>query len=410
VTASGVAPQRSPGHRRRPPQPADTLMDRPPRRTMRIAFLISRLDYGGTERQLLMLSQGLRERGHSVVVLVYRPGGALEPEIRAAGVRIRVLEKRGRWDFAGFLVRLHRILREEQPDVLHGYLGVPNVMAVPFRLAVGGPRIVWGERASRIDRRHHDLSARFVGVAARALSRAPNLVIVNSRAGFEHAAAKGYPRDRMTVIPNGFDITRFAPDRAAGRTWRHAWNVDDATLLVGYVARMHPVKDHRTFLAGAALLAKRRADVRFACVGGGDPSYRRKLQDFACEHGLTDQVLWVDAQADMPRVYNALDLACSASSSEGFPNTVGEAMACGVPCVVTDVGDSAWLLGQPSLVVPPGDAVALGERIGALLDDRARLAQLRVEVRERIVSNFSISRLVTATEDALTALLEGTSR
>jgi glycosyltransferase involved in cell wall biosynthesis len=391
-------------------RPAGTLPEYPSVRPLRIAFLISRLDYGGTERQLLLLSRGLRDRGHAVVVLVYRPGGALEAELRDSGVRVRVLEKHGRWDLIGFLLRLYRILRQERPHVLHSYLGVPNVMTVPIRFALRDLRIVWGERASRIERRHTDLSGRVVGTVARVLSRCSDLVIVNSHAGFDHASANGVSPDRMTVIPNGFDTNRFVPHPIAGRAVRRTWEIDDATVLVGLVARMHPIKDHRTFLAAAALLAPRRPDVRFVCVGGGDAAYRSQLRDFARERGLEQRVLWVDARADMPAVFNALDVVCSTSLSEGFPNTVGEAMACGVPCVVTDVGDSSWLLGQPSLVVPPGDAVALADCLHALLEDRERMDRVRAEVRDRIVSHFSTTRLVAATELALTDLVEASPR
>lgn len=370
-----------------------------------MVFLIRSLGYGGAERQLAVLASGLRQRGHTVSVLTFYPGGELEPDLRAAGVRVRSLEKRGRWDIAIFLASLHRALREESPHVLHSYLVMPNIIAGTARPLFPGMRVVWGERASNMDLSHYDWLSRFSTGLARLLSRVPDLVIVNSRAGFDHAASRGYPREKMIVIPNGIDAERFTPDAAAGRRVRNEWHVSTMERLVGLVGRLDPVKDHRTFLLAAAQLAQARGDVRFVCVGDGNPQYGREMQQFASTLGIADRVSWVPARADMPAVYNALDIACVSSASEGFPNVLGEAMACGVPSVATDVGDSAWLLGRPASLAPPGDAHALADRMRSLLDfDAGQTAAIAREERERIVTHFSVTSLVSNTERALASL------
>ena len=187
-----------------------------PASPLRIVFLIRSLGYGGAERQLAVLASGLRRRGHTISVLTFYPGGELEADLRSSGVRVRSLEKRGRWDIAAFLANLHRAVREESPNVLHGYLGMPNIVAGATRPLFPGVRVVWGERASNMDLSHYDWLSRFSTGLGRVLSRTPDLIIVNSRAGFEHAASHGYPRGKMIVIPNGIDSDRFAPDAAAG--------------------------------------------------------------------------------------------------------------------------------------------------------------------------------------------------
>lgn len=374
---------------------------------LRIVFLARSLGYGGAERQLSVLASGLGQRGHVVSVLTFYPGGELEPELRSSGVRIRSLDKRGRWDVAGFLANLHRALREESPNVLHSYLGMPNIVAGATRSLFPGMRVVWGERASNMDLSQYDWLARVSAVLARALSRTPDLVIVNSRAGFEYAAAHGYPRAKMIVIPNGIDAERFTPDAAAGRRVRDEWHVG-TERLVGLVARLDPVKGHRTFLGAAAQLAQDRSDVRFVCVGDGDPAYGRAMQRFAAELGIADRVSWVPGRPDMPAVYNALDVACLSSNSESFPNVLGEAMACGVPCVATNVGDVAWLLGRPASITTVGDAQGFADRIRSLLDlDVASSAAIAREQRERVVTHFSVPSLVSNTERALSSLFAG---
>ena len=316
-----------------------------------MTFLVRSLEYGGAERQLVVLARALSERGHLVSVVTFYSGGPLEAELRRAGTHVRSLEKTGRWDLTSLAVRLRRVIREERPDVLHGYLGTPNIAATMISPFFPGLRIVWGERASNMDLSHYDWLSRLSSVACCALSRFPDLLIVNSRAGREHAIRRGYPAQKMVVVPNGIDTERFRPDPIARRRLRHEWNVSDAEQLVGLVSRLDPVKDHRTFLLAASVVAKMRADVRFVCVGDGDPEYRRAMHELVEALGLAGRVTWIAAQSDVTAVYNALDISCSSSASEGFPNAVGEAMACGVPCVATDVGDCAWLVGQPRLMI-----------------------------------------------------------
>jgi glycosyltransferase involved in cell wall biosynthesis len=374
---------------------------------MRIAFLVRSLGYGGAERQVVTLATAFRERGHSVTVIIFYPGGPLEAELHAAGVRVRVLGKRGRWDVASFLARLHAVIREEHPEVLHGYLAVPNIVATALRPAFPGLKVVWGERGSARDMSHYDWLSRFSGDLARALSRFPNLLIMNSRAGFEHAVQKGYPRHKMVVIPNGIDIARFVPDPAARDRLRREWNVTNSDRLIGLIGRLDPVKGHPTFLAAAALLAKERKDVRFVCVGDGNPDYADTMRERAHVLGVAERVSWVGAHKNVTAVYNALDVVCSSSDSEGFPNVIGEAMACGVPCVATDVGDSAWIVGDSRFIAPPADPAKLCECVTTALATLAQdEANVRRALRDRIRSNFSVEHLTIATERALARLVQ----
>jgi glycosyltransferase involved in cell wall biosynthesis len=376
-----------------------------PASLLRIVFLIRSLGYGGSERQLAVLAAGLRDRGHTVSVLTFYPGGELEADLRSSGVTVRSLDKRGRWDVASFLAKLHGALRDESPNVLHSYLGMPNIVAGAIRPLFPGVRVVWGEGASNMDLSHYDWLSRFLTGVTRVLSRTPDLVILNSRAGLEHASSRGYPREKMIVIPNGIDADRFTPDPAAGRGVRHEWHVSATERLVGLVGRLDPVKDHRTFLSAAAQIANDRSDVRFVCVGDGNPQYGRAMQQFASSLGIADRVSWVPARHDMPAVYNALDVVCLSSNSEGFPNVLAEAMACGVPCVTTDVGDAAWLLGHPESVAPVGDARGLADRIRSLLDlDAEAIAGIARAERERVLTHFSVTSLVGNTERALSSL------
>lgn len=370
---------------------------------MNITFLIRSLDYGGAEWQLVVLAKGLHGRGHNVVVLVFYANGTLEKELYDAGVTVRVLDKKGRWDVAGFLWRLFRVVAQDKPDIIHGYLGIPNILTVLLKPIFPGIRMVWGVRASNMDLKRYDWLSRLSYRLECMLSRFADLIITNSHAGFDYAAKNGFPKSKMLVIPNGIDTDRFRPDPSAGRLLRMEWGIADDEKLIGLVGRLDPMKDHSTFLRAAALLRNERKDVRFVCVGDGASGYREKLQALGRELGLEDCLIWAGARGDMLAVYNALDIASSSSYGEGFPNVIGEAMACGVPCVVTDIGDSAHIVGDAGIVVPPKDPAALAAGL--------KLALCRWSTREsfpgreRIVSFFSVRLLVQTTEKVLSRLL-----
>src|SRR6266487_3114893 len=369
---------------------------------MKIFFLVRALTYGGAERQLTLLAKGLSERGHDVVIAVFYSGGPLEKELYDTKVRIRPLNKSGRWDICGFLFRLIQAVREERPDVLHGYLWDPNLLTVVLKPLFPDIKIAWGVRSSARDLKRETWLDRLIIKLNCWLSGLPDVIIANSQVGRADYLAQGYPGEKMVVIPNGVDTERFDRDPKPRCRIRCEWGVTEQDHVVGLVGRLSPIKDHPNFLRAAALLAKKRKDIRFVCVGDGSPEYRQTLGVLAEELGLRGCLIWNEAREDMSAVYNALDIAVSSSYSEGLSNVIGEAMACGVPCVVTNVGDSAWVVGNTGEVVPPKDPVALKNAIERSLDQKAYGP---AQIRQGIVDRLSVSNLVANTEETLDALM-----
>ncbi|OYW31560.1 MAG: hypothetical protein B7Z47_00725 [Chthoniobacter sp. 12-60-6] len=345
---------------------------------MKIAFIIRDLGHGGAQRQLVLLAGGLVCEGHEVSVLHFYDG-AFRAELESAGVHTLCIGKRSRWDLFGFFFRLIKAARSVRPEVLHGYLAESNLMALFLKPFCGSPRVVWGVRDSQSD-------AHLWGMLSKAsfnlnclLARFADLIICNSKAGRDYYAARGYPREKMHVIPNGIDTERFKPQPRA----------PSKILTFGLVGRMNPMKDHATFLAAAAL----DPHARFIIVGSGDAAYEQEMRDLAAQLGLKDRLTWMPAQNDMPAVYAQLDcLVNSSAFGEGFSNVIGEAMACGVPCIASNVGDSAWIIGDKSQVFPVGDHTALAH---------CMLAFHHHNPRQRIVDEFSVARLVERTSRLL---------
>ena len=208
------------------------------------------------------------------------------------------------------------------------------------------------------------------------------------------------------MVPNGIDIEEFRVCAEFRHRIRAEWGLSEDTRLIGFVARLDPIKDHSTFIAAVSRMVKKSADVKFVCVGDGTPEYRRWLIKKAQVHGVHDNIIWVGERQDMPAVYNAFDVVTLVSESEGFPNVVGEGMACGVPCVATSVGDVSRIIGELGLIVPPHDPMALCEGWLQMLDRVEKDPGLRMRVRKRIVKQFNTHTLVEMTSAILRRLVD----
>ncbi len=360
-----------------------------------VVLFIRSLDVGGAERQLVALAKGLHSRGVPLRVLTFYPGGALLPELLAAGVPVEDLGKRSRWDVVPFLWRLYRRLRALRPKVLYSWLTTANTLAAVVGRMARVPRILWGVRASNMDFHRYDWFTRVEFLLTCLTARFADQIVCNSEAGKAFHIARGYPEGKITVIENGIDTERFRFDPEGRAHLRREWGIHENEFLIGLIARLDPMKDHETFLRAAALLAKERGDVRFICVGDGPVFYRARLQALAAELGIQDRVLWAGARQDLPVVYSAIDLASSSSYGEGFSNAIAEAMSCERPCVATNAGDSARIIGDTGSVVQPRDPAALARAWHEMLalPREGRLC-LGERARKRIVQAFSLERMV----------------
>lgn len=369
-------------------------------------FLARALGLGGAERQLVALARGLHVRGHSVTVATFYPDGELAAELDAAGVGRVSLDKGGRWDLAAFARRLRHRIAAERPQIVHGYLPPANVAAALVRPFAPACWLVWGVRASYMNLARYDWFARAVDRVEARLSRRADLIIVNSQAGREYAASRGFPDERLRLVRNGIDTARFAPRPAEGRALRATWGLGDGHEVIGLVARIDPIKDHETFLRAFRRLAASRPGVRAVLLGDGPQEYRTHLKRLAKDLSVEDRLVWLPFQPEPATLYSAFDVACSSSAGEGFSNALAEAMACAVPCVATRVGDATEILGDAGALVPPRDPDALADALASLLERRRAEPELGQAARKRVAERFSVESMVLRTESLLQALVE----
>jgi glycosyltransferase involved in cell wall biosynthesis len=296
----------------------------------------------------------------------------------------------------------------ERPDVIYALLPMQTTLAALLRPRGLGARLVFGIRGSEVEADRYDALIALTYRLEAWLARRADLIIANADAGRTDAIRRGFPSDRIAVIANGIDTALMRPDADSGREQRRAWSITDDAFVIGCVARLDPMKDHANFLAAAARFTAKAPTARFVCVGDGPSTYRAELIAQTQSLGLADRVVWAGEIANVAAAYNAFDIVTLPSAfGEGFPNVIGESMACGIPVVATDVGDARAIIGDLGEVVPPRrpDLLCAGwERL------RQRLAQdasLHDAVRSAIIANFGVEAMLDRTENVLLGVIAG---
>lgn len=365
---------------------------------IRIVHVISSLDTGGAEVMLAKLVGAMDRRRFSNTVISLTDRGQLGGQIESFGVAVHPLGmKRGRPDIFA-LPRLIRLFNSLNPTIVQSWLyhaDLLSALAVKFS---SSPILVWNVRCSDMDLNRYRPLTRWVQRVLAWWSVTPAAVVVNSEAGKQQHERLGYRPRRWDVIPNGFDTQRFRPDTSLRLPFRQEWKVPQDAVIVALVARVDPMKDHATFLAAAQEVARARHDVYFLLVGKDTQA----LAPAVAAKGLTDQVRLLGYRSDIECLLPGVDVACLSSAfGEGFPNVLGEAMACGIPCVSTDVGDARSIVADTGLVVPARDPTSLAHAIIGLIDrGPAEREHLGRAARTRIETKYSLARIV----DRYTAL------
>jgi len=366
----------------------------------RVLHVITGLTTGGAERTLHRLLGAGLARAFSTTVVSLGDRGSLGRPIEGLGVDLFELEMKPGRPTLGGVRRLVRLIRELEPDLIQGWMYHGNLAAsAGALLARRKVPVVWNVRHALHDLGREKRSTAAVIRLGRRLPT-PARIVYNSRASAGQHARLGYAADRAVVIPNGFDCDEFRPSETARAALRAELGLAPDVRLVGLIARYHADKDHETFLRAAEDSTAGGLDAHFVLAGADIEPANPELAPWLERPGLSGRLHLLGQRDDVADVTAALDLATCSSRTEALPNTVGEAMACGVPCVVSDVGDNRWLVGETGRVVPPEDPVALAESWRRLLqlDEPAR-RHLGGLARERITEHFRLTFAVRRYEE-----------
>lgn len=370
-----------------------------------VVHVTTGLDQGGAElllADLVARSNGGRFR-HRVVSLL--PGGAVRPQIEQTGIAVTDLGMRHARPSVGALLRLRRLIRESGAQVVHAWMYHACFAAALAVQQARRPRLLWGLHAANLDLSRYHITTTLVTSACRWLSRLPEAIVVNSPETRDSHARAGYRARRWVMVPNGIDTDRFKPDSATRQAVRAALGIPQDAPLIGFIARRDPQKDHVTFLRAAASLSARRPRTHFLLAGTGTGAADATMGDLVRRHAPHATMHLLGVRTDVPALTAALDVATMCSAyGESFSNVVVEAMACGVPSVVTRVPPVPSILGGAGLVVDVGDAAGLAAAWETLLAESAEARQARGEAaRRRVQAEFSARLMV----DRLEQLYQG---
>lgn len=373
-------------------------------RPLRLCVVVTNLGLGGAEHALLQTLARFDPARVSIRLLALGDDDALAPRFRAAGIEPRMLGlTAGRWPVAG-VRRLLQAVRDFEPDLLQGWMYHGNLAAsfVGARLG-GGVPVCWSVRDTPDPAHGHSRFTRAViALGGFYANRVACIFNVSARSAAYCSAHYGWPAGRTEVLPNGIDVARFRPDAAARARLRGELGLEAADRLVGMVARWTPVKRHDLFLSAAAELVRSEPRAHFALVGKGLDAANGELTDLIAGHGLAGRVHLLGLRHDVEAIYPALDLAVLTSRSEGFPNVLAEALACGVAVVSTEVGDARDIVGEVGRIAGATPAEQAAAWQAALADAAEGAAQAR---RARIVEHYALDVLAERLQARYAGLL-----
>lgn len=376
-----------------------------------VSHVITGLAADGAERMMRNLVTRMDNHRFTNEVISLTTMGDLGAELQAAGIPVRALGLSRNPASFGALPRMKRLFRQSPPDVVQTWMYHADLVGGVVAQWAGFRRVFWSIHHSNLDIDTNKLlTIATAKICALLSASVPLRIVCCSEAARASHIAFGYRNVKTELIPNGFDTELFRPDAQARKAMRDELNASDEDQLVGLAGRFHPDKDHSNFLAAAESVLARCDNAMFVLCGRDVHWRNSAFMSLLHQFKLRDRVRLLDAVPNIQRFFAAMDVVVSSSRTEAFPLAVGESMACGVPCVVTDVGDSALLVGTTGLIVSSGDSAALAAAIYKLLSGGHTLRnKLGATARRRIQEQFSLDSVVDRYQELYTQAMLSSS-
>ena len=380
------------------------------KRPPKVLHITPSIGGGGAEAMLCNLVQAMHDSAwHSVVIAI---NGTAWPD-RAAHLQ-RFCDDYYDLEASSFLKpsvweQIRAIINAEQPDVVQTWMHHADFVGGLCAWSCGIKNIVWGVHCREIHRNPGESRIRSavfrkgLGLISRFV---PSRIISCSAAAIDDHKGMGYPAKKMAWVPNGVRTDRFRPNSDVGASRREGLGIPGNAPVVGFVGRFHEMKRLDCFFEAAALLLQDRPDAHFLLCGGVESDLDAEASIAFSAVAPRDRVHFLPFHSDIERLYPAMSVFTLTSRTEACPMTLLEAMACGVPCVATDVGDCARLVDDPSAIVPPGDVPALvAAWIRAIDLDQSQRDALRFKSCVRAEQQFSIRQAALAYEAVYQSLI-----
>lgn len=342
-------------------------------------------------RRLVESHNGNENYQHTVISLTGI--GTVGLQLQALGVEVHAMGMRSVLGIPRVVWRLVCWFRTARPDVVQTWLYHADLLGGLAARLAGNRNVIWGIRTTELTGGWAGATAIVRKLCAWLSQSVPHTIVCAADASRRAHIAIGYDGARMVVIPNGFDLNRLAATQQQRDTLRLQYGLDTGALVIGFLGRFHLDKGQENFVRAAGLTSLQYRNARFLMVGRDVDANNEQLAEWISATGCADRFVLLGERSDAPVCLAAMDLFCLSSRTEGFPNVVGEAMAMGLPCVVTNVGDAAMLVADTGVVVPKEDSPALALGLGRLLAmttfERQQLGQ---KAKTRIHAEFSMDR------------------
>ena len=326
---------------------------------------------------------------HSVISLTDR--GVLGDQLIKQGVVVHCLGMSSMIKGPATFFRLRKLLQTLRPDVVHTWMYHADLLGGLAARSIGIRNIVWCIRSTFINEGNSKVTLLLRQLCAWLSGRLPRVIVCAAAASRKVHEAVGYAPDKMQLIPNGFELEKLLSTGSSGSHIRDELGISKDCALVVSVGRYNPDKDHKTFIEAAGKVASRDSANKFMLVGRDLEHSNQQLMALIDATGQANAFYLLGERSDVPACLQVSDIFCLHSVTEGFPNVLGEAMAMGLPCITTNVGDAAYLLNNPEWVVPAGSPDKLTEKLDAMLSlsvaEREALGQVAAR---RIREHFSM--------------------
>jgi len=375
----------------------------------KICFVISSLSVGGAQMMLLKLLTKMDRSLFTPDVISMTNRGDLSDRFYDMGVPITSLEMQGGMPNPLGLWRLAKYFTDRKPDLIQTWMYHADLLGGMAAMFANRPPVIWNIRHSnldaKIDKKTTIYTAKACAMASPYLPK--RIVCCANRARHMHVTL-GYDSSKMCVIPNGFDVKRFCPSEESRINVRLELDIPEHAIIIGFVSRFHPMKDHQGFIQAAAILNKYHQNVHYILCGDDVVWENEELSKPIRALGLEGIFHLLGRRADIPRLTATFDIAALPSAcGEAFSNTIGEAMSTAVPCAVTDVGDAAFIVDNTGIVVPPRrpDEMATAWHKFILMGGERR-QDLGSRARERVLKYFSLENVVNQYQDLYLSTLQ----
>lgn len=346
------------------------------KRSLKVLHVIIGLNVGGAEMMLKRLVEADALHGQERIVVSLTSLGTLGKSICDQGIDVHSLGMKSIFDFPTILSKLFKLIRQIRPQVVQTWMYHADLLGGLAARMAGSCILVWGIRSTSIP--HGPLSVTYwlVRICAILSYVVPHKIVCNANVARKAHIELGFSARKICVIGNGFDFSELGNSAVVRASSRGQLGFKENEIVIGVAGRFDPLKDFGNFISAAAKLMTRTNNVRFLMVGRDLDESNETLTHWIENARLSDRIVMVGEQLDIPFYYSAMDIFCLSSRSEGFPNVLVEALAMGLPCVATNAGDAADILGNTEFVVPTQNADALCDAMLRMcnLGDKARRA------------------------------------